>query len=95
MDADEPTTAAEMALMEELRQLIEAADERIDDEAAQELLTDVLAALVKMRAVVDRADRIAALRQAKGLPAVSREAAGMLAALYEHAQRLRDQLEDL
>jgi archaeosine-15-forming tRNA-guanine transglycosylase len=95
MSDDQPTTAAEMALMEELRRLIEAADEQIDQETAEQLEADILGALLKVRSVVDRAEAIATLRRSKGLPSVSRENGELLGALYERAQHLRDQLEEL
>jgi predicted ArsR family transcriptional regulator len=93
---DEPaTTAAEMQLLAELRQLVEAADETIDREQADQLLADITRAMRGLHSVIERAEQIAALRQAKGLPPVSREAAELLAQVYDQARQLRDQLEQL
>lgn len=95
MSEDEPTTAAEMALMEELKRLIDAADAAIDREQVEGLEVEVMRGILSLRVVIARAERIAELRRAKGKPALSRESAELLAAVYERAQQLRDQLEAL
>lgn len=95
MSEDEPTTAAEMALMEELKRLLEAAGAAVVQERAEALEADVMAAYLRLRAVIERAERVAALRQAKGRPALSRESTELLSLVHERVQLLRDQLEAL
>lgn len=90
---EEPTTAAEMELMEELKRLVEATDEQIDAEDAQQLEADLVRTIMYLHAVVERAEQIAALRRAKGLPPVSQATGPLLAEMYERARQLRDQLE--
>jgi hypothetical protein len=90
---DEPTTAAEMELMEELKRLMLAAGNAVEHEMAERFEADLTRVLHGVRAVLDRADRIAELRQAKGLPPASRGNTAALAAIYERARQLRDQLE--
>jgi hypothetical protein len=95
MSEDEPTTAAEMALMDELSKLLEAAGAAVVQERAENLEVDVMVATLNLRAVIARAEQIAALRQAKGRPALSRESTELLSLVHERVQLLRDQLEAL
>jgi hypothetical protein len=95
VDADEPTTASEMELLFELRQLLDAAGATLDQEMTDEINSDLLALVISLHSVLDRAERVLELRRAKGYAGFSPEGTELLQRLYDRGRALATILEEL
>jgi hypothetical protein len=84
-----------MRLMHELQQLLDAAGATFAEELTEQVADDLLTLVVNLHCVLDRAEAVIRLRQAKGRAALSPASADLLHQLYARGTALADILEEL